>query len=349
MGSFRLHRDQETLVQLRKIQYATSSFSVNVAQRNAMGLLQFGLLLLSLGLLVVFRYYTLERYHYYGCRPEYRHGFPLKCPRSMRPSGIDEDCAFLLCLSLAAAAAALAVPVAHDLRTWKRKLSSHIAWNVHSFMAAKGVSDPRKRELLLGIILKMECLHRDSAHKLLPLTEEEGGTLFLRQMASCVWTEAYMAAHFQRHCKLGGILAGLTATTVLPSVVFHWDSRWHGVVLFSCALLLHVLPLVSSLALLTCLLSVAHESYALPVLATVASCVVFWLFFLTWLYFAEEREEVALVRKVYRDCLPADRGFTEGDVATCLEVRGYRTSGARHGLQWQSQLADLLRKLPRNV
>ena len=347
MGFLDVHRNQGALVQLRKIQYATSSFSVNVAQRNGMGLLQFGLLLVSLTLMVVFRYYALERYHYYGCRPDYRHGFPLKCPRSIRPTGIDEDCAFLLFLSLAAAAAALALPVVHDLRTWKTKLSSHIAWNVQSFLAGKGISDPRKRELLVGIILEMEGLHPDSARKLEPVSE--GGTLFLRQMASCVWTETYMAVHFRRYCKLGGILAGLTATAALPSVAFHWDTSWHGLMLFSCALLLHVLPLVSSLALLTCFWPVARETYAAPVLATVASCVAFWLLFLTWLYFAEEREEVALARKVYRDCLPADQGFTEGDVAWCLELRGYRTSRARRGPHRQSQLVELLRKLARTV
>ena len=341
MGYSELHEDQHTLLRLRKIQYLTSSFSTTMLKRDRYSVLQLFLVILALCSLVVYRYYALERYHLYGCREHYKRGFPLRCPPHMRPSGLDDDSIFLLMLGIGASLCTVALPPLFAALKWKHHLGKDIQATAHHYLEMKGI-DARCAKLLVNLLFHLEGLPAPDHTENQPVFNS--GERFLRHLNSCIWTEMYLALHFRQHKLLALLLAGLVVSTLLPSLIFAWDNKWHGGVLFLCAVLFHVFPVFASVTISVCLLLVAHEVFLIPLIVTTTCSLGFWFLFLAFLYKQERSREISLSRKAYSECLTREKGITVRDLDICLEMRGYRG----HIDVKMSELMDLVRKIVGN-
>lgn len=318
MGYVELNSNQQALLTVRKIQFITSSYSMNLVKGNLFGGLQLILIVFSLCSFTFFKYYTMERYHLYGCQRDYKTGFPQPCPIHLRPYGLDDDSVIALLAGIFGMLGTFAFPAILAAFSWKKELTEHISQNVHEYFKQRGLLEYER--MFLKLLLESEGLkENDSLQK----AKEHEHECFLRHLNSCVWVEVYLSHHFHEYKCLCFILAGLTASIFMPCLIFIWDDHWHGIVLFICSLLFNFFPIFVSISVMACLIVIKSNAYFVPLSIVLFCSVTFWIAFLIWMYKREASREAALVKRVYQEALAGERGITEKDTHILMDMRGY--------------------------
>lgn len=315
------------LASLRKLQYLTSSFSTCIFLKR--GLLFCQVVVFVFGLLstIVGRFYFHERHNLYGCRSNYKEGFPVICPFSKRPSFIDLDTAFCYGLSFISVIIMIIIPMIWSTLHWRCNLGSEITYFCDKALVKDNITDNKVRSRLQRILLSLEHANtycRKADCKKTHSTTEETHK-FMVHLGSCLWSELFLLYQFKRWKCFVLVVCGITLTMTLPFMMTLSLHGWNATLTTFGMILFFISPFFSGLLLLiliSCMVS-AHHPHVIAL-----SILFSWCFFTCAMFIfsfvREGHDEQALMRYCFKTDLPFYvTDMKVEDVDVLLYLRGY--------------------------
>jgi len=318
-----LQRNVKTLHRLRKIQVLSSSVSSSYFTNRNMLPLQTFCFLFSSVCFVIFYFYTLERYHLYGCRENYEVGFPNQCPQHRRPSGIDMSCAFCIVGFIFFLLFSVTLPILTVVHQWEAIWSDIICNSIeHTLRKQKHICD-KEIDACQRLLLQLEGLKKDHVSKYHKEDKVMSHKLLIK-VSSAIYSHAYISYIYRKWKSLFLVVFGILCSLLFPFSILSVYSGTSAVCMVFATCLFYLLPIHSSLVILGCIVSIFDEVD----LWHVGIFILVWLFLLvgvlisSWLM--ERHGETILMRDIYREHLPdLVSSWKENDVEICMLLMGH--------------------------
>lgn len=316
------------LTTFRKIQYMTSSFNTTVLLNHHLFLLQMTLFFTGLFTTIMGRFYYQERFHMYGCRSNYQHGFPYRCPSDKRPNDIDIATGTCYAMSFVCLCLMMIIPTLWARFHWKCDLTREI-W----FYCMRGLKKKKakmdKCDFLSNILVRLEGVHSLCGKRDCGMIRKDTKThqrrLFVH-LGSCMWSELFLLYHFKRWKIFVPMFIMVIVCITCPLFVPLVAGGWSRIIMMVSMLTFSLCPIFSAtllVLLIVCVLSV--DGAWMTVIITVTAWLVTWIVTLLLCYVREKDDEEDLVRKAYGAKLPMFmKTVQEGDIDLLLYLRGYK-------------------------
>ena len=252
---------------------------------------------------VLFRFYFLERYQLYGCRRNYRHGFPAMCPSDSL--GVDSDSMISLAMGFVAALVGRIATV----------LSLHPHWQCRIALDTKHRLEKNDvySAKLFALLCRLQGISPDCGE-----CKKEWKKKFTHtvEYLSCVPVELYLSHKLKKHCRFAGIVVLLVLAVLVPLATLVTERQAVQVVLALLMFLCFPMVALGMLLVSVPFLSTTRDLVFLSLLGT-------WLLvFSTCLlvgWCTEHRDEKTLERKLFGERLMR-LGLRREDAHVCHSV-----------------------------
>ena len=279
---------------------------------------QFCFFSISICFSIIGKYYSLERYHSYGCRKNYGDGFPIICPLFRRPNGLDADSAMMFFASFISVILMIIFPILYETRTWKSWLLQEIHCLTENAVKSIGLGDIKYVEQTFELILFLEGLSNEH-HR---LYGEDIATVkkrsFLVHIGSCIWAELYLAYIFKNYKTFAVLTVLITVTILFPLFLPLADTFPSTIGLMISCILYYMLPCFSGVLIIVLASSILSTNMNLFIIIFIVLWITTSLTTLIIAYWKDKQDELHLMRNIYMKKLQSKQ-----DVDCCLYLRGY--------------------------
>ena len=307
-----------SLLHLRKIQYITSSYGMQLFLNKKIIGCQLIFFSVSICFTVIGKYYSLERYHMYGCRNNYRNGFPIICPPFRRPNGIDSDSAMMFFGSFIFIVLMIIFPILYETKKWKSLLLDDIYSLTENSLKSIGLTDVKYIEKGFDLILSLEGLS-DKHHYSITEINIVKKRSFLVHIGSCIWAELYLLYHFKNYKTLIAFITILLITILFPLFLPIANTFSSTIGLMISCILFYMLPCFSGILIVILTASIFSTKMNLFILIFLILWTSISIGTLLFAYFKDRKDEIHFVRNSYSKKL-----HNKLQVESCLYLRGYR-------------------------
>lgn len=306
-----------SLLKLRKLQYITSSYNTQLFLNKNIIYFQLISFTVSLCFTIIGKYYSLERYHTYGCRKNYNTGFPISCPNFRKPTGIDGDSAMMFFGSFIFIILMIIFPVLYQTRTWKSLLLEDIYFYTEDSLKKIGLTDVTYIEKAYKLISNLEGLsHKDQTFdNKIGLVKKRS---FLIHIGSCIWSEMFLLYHFKRYKTFCALIILVMISVLFPLFLPIANTFSSTLGLMVSCILFYVLPCFSGILMLILTASIFATHVDFFILSFFIMWTAITLGTIIFAYWKDKKDEIHLIRNTYSRKLQSKQ-----QIEVCLFLRGY--------------------------
>lgn len=272
---------------------------------------------------VIFRFYFFERYKLYGCRRNYKTGFPRRCDSA--PSGLDMDCVLCLLTGLLCSLAGRFLTFLSLHPHWECRVSRATKDNLLKHLGVEKYS-----ENLYALLCKLQGVDANCHCN----TKSRFTTV---SYMTCIPVELYLSAKLKKWGKFVLLLLLFVIAICLPFALLAKDPR---VELLLSLLLFLCFPVVA-IGILLVSIPFLHASHDLFLYCVLGSWLAVFLACMTLGWISDHYDERVFKVKVFKEKLLKKYKLPAAHAETCLVL----LSDSELTSKDKARVNDLLQKL----
>lgn len=322
-----LQTRQGDMRRLRKLQIVTSSFCTSYYFDKKMLSYQTVCFLFSSVSFVIFWFYSLERYHLYGCRKNYENGFPHICPEQRMPEGIDMSCVMCITVFITFLLLSILTPILSVIHNWEHIWYNMVCNSVEHSLKEHGITGVDSVRDCQRLLLHMEGVRKNTEKITRQRKDKVINHRIAMKMASSIYSHLYICHVYRNWKSTIATVFGIMLSLLLPFSLLFVYSGVDAICMIVATCFVYVIPFHASIVVLASVASMCHQIRMWHMVIFLS----IWVFLIIGTtvsaWWMEEHGETRLMIDVYKDTLPDYiEDEKDNDIDVCMMLMGHKCS-----------------------